>query len=377
MSTTVCFTAGTLFYPEGGGNLWLYLNWALSFRSIGCRVIWLEAVPEKTSAEKLATLVAGLKERLAPYGLDRSLALWQTNGEPMAPDKSNGCLDIEQAAQLADLLVNQYYAMPEVILRKFRRTALLDIDPGQVQMWAAKGLLNIRSHDCYFTIGEQVAPTFLNTLGRTVSWVHTPPCVSLEHWPVSPAASQAPFTTVTHWYSSWEEENGELYPNGKKDGFVPVLELPRHAPVPLELCVYLGANSQDERALLENFGWRVAESNEVTASADDYQRYIRQSLGEFSCAKPAYVRMQNAWVSDRTICYLASGKPVVLEDTGPSQLLTGESGYLRFRDLAGAAKALEQVAADYTRHSSCARALAEEYFDGRKVTTSLLQRVLN
>jgi hypothetical protein len=94
MSLTVCVSAGGLYYPEGGGNLWIYLNWALSFRSIGCRVIWLEGVNKKTPHEKLATLVADLKTRLAPYDFAEDIALWQTNGEPLPADKLFGCMDV-------------------------------------------------------------------------------------------------------------------------------------------------------------------------------------------------------------------------------------------------------------------------------------------
>lgn len=377
MSVTVCITAGTLFYPEGGGNLWLYLNWALSFKAIGCRVIWLEGVGKKAPVEKLNTLVSNLKNQLAPFGLAENITLWQTNGERLPAEKLCGCWDIEYAGQESDLLLNQYYAMPDEVLQYFRRTALIDIDPGQVQMWAAKGLLNIRKHDFYFTIGENIIPTYINSINTSVSWLHTPPCVFLEAWPLTKTDNNAPLTTVSHWYSAWEEEDGALYPNGKKDGFLPFLELPKYSKKQLELCIYLGENSQEERNMLVNLGWRVSESNIVTSTAAKYQNYIQKSSGEFSCAKPAYVRMQNAWISDRTICYLASGKPVVLEDTGPSSFLPHDEGYLRFKDLDGAIKCIEKVAADYEKHCSFARALAEEYFSGYKVTTNILDQVMN
>ncbi len=129
--------------------------------------------------------------------------------------------------------------------------------------------------------------------------------------------------------------------------------------------------------MLENFGWRVSESNIVTSTGLKYQEYIQKSYGEFSCAKPAYVRMQNAWISDRTICYLTSGKPVVLEDTGPSVFLPHDEGYFRFKDLNGAIKCIEKVAQDYDKQCAFARALAEEYFDGRKVVRKLLDVVMN
>ncbi len=377
MGLTICLTAGALYYPDGGGNLWLYLNWALSFKSIGCRVIWLEAVHKKTPVDKLNVLVANLKDRLSSFGVADNIALWQSDGESLPQDRLCGCWDIDYAWQKSDLLLNQHYAMPVEVLSNFARTALLDIDPGQVQAWVKNGVLTIEKHDFYFSIGENVPPTYVSSLNTTVSWLHTPPCVSLEAWPVTKSDDDAAFTTISHWYSAWDEEDGELYANGKKDGFLPYLSLPSYSKEPLELCIYLGENSQEERGMLENLGWRVSESNVITSSAAKYQQYIQQSYGEFSCAKPAYVRMQNAWVSDRTICYLASGKPVVLQDTGPSSFLPQDEGYLRFNDLPSAIKCLEKVAGDYEKHCASARALAEEYFDGRKVTRNLLDKVMN
>ena len=99
MSLTICMTAGTLYYPNGGGNLWLYLNWALSFKSMGCRVIWLEGVYENTPVERLNNLVNNLKERLSPFGLAENIALWQTSGKPLSAEKLCGCLDINDAGQ--------------------------------------------------------------------------------------------------------------------------------------------------------------------------------------------------------------------------------------------------------------------------------------
>jgi glycosyltransferase involved in cell wall biosynthesis len=103
---------------------------------------------------------------------------------------------------------------------------------------------------------------------------------------------------------------------------------------------------------------------------------VQGSRGEFSCAKPAYVRFETAWISDRSVCYLASGKPVVVEYTGPSDLLEHAAGAFRFRDLEEAASSLEWAAADYGRQSRLARALAEEHFDARKVAGRVLERTL-
>src|SRR5207253_506127 len=123
-------------------------------------------------------------------------------------------------------------------------------------------------------------------------------------------------------------------------------------------------------------GWGVRDAEEVASTPGDYQRYVQASQGEFSCAKPSCVRLQNAWVSDRTLCYLASGKPAVVQHTGPSRFLPDAAGMFRFRDLAEAVRGLETAAADHDRQAALARALAEEHFDARKVAGSLLERAL-
>ena len=145
------------------------------------------------------------------------------------------------------------------------------------------------------------------------------------------SASGAPFTTVTNWimYDYWVDDEQGGYANDKRTGFLPFLDLPRHTSQPLELALSLGG-AETERADLEQRGWRVREAHEIVATPDDYQRYIQSSRGEFSCAKPSCVRLQNAWVSDRTLCYLASGKPAVVQHTGKSRFLPDAEGLFRF-----------------------------------------------
>ena len=107
-----------------------------------------------------------------------------------------------------------------------------------------------------------------------------------------------------------------------------------------------------------------------------YRSYVQRSRGQFSCAKPSYVRLQTAWVGDRTPCYLASGKPVVVQYTGPSSFLPDGEGLFRFSDLAGAARALDAVDADYGGQCQAARALAEAHFDARAVAERILDATL-
>jgi hypothetical protein len=402
MSTTVCLFANTISYPEGGGHFWVYLHWALGLRALGCRVIWMERVVVKrgdsdhgVAAEEdgkkarrppaswpswrlrhAIKEVAGLKGRLGRYGLAEDLALWSWPGEPLLPEIAEGCLDLDDAAE-ADLLLNFEYFLPPDVVGRFRRSALVDIDPGLLQMWIQQCDVTLARHHCYFTTGETVGRPGAKIPDAGLRWHYTPPCVALDSWPPHAAGADAPFTTVSHWYADeWVEADGEHYRNDKRSGFMPFLDLPVRTGQPLELALCLGSGDEDEREQLSRHGWRVREASAVAATPWDYQRYVQSSRGEFSCAKPSTVRMQNAWVSDRTLCYLASGKPAVVQHTGPSHLLPDRAGLLRFRTVEEAAHCLEAAAADYPRQCRLARALVEECFDARKVAARVLERAL-
>jgi hypothetical protein len=366
-----------LRYTTGGGNLWVYLNWALGLRSLGCQVIWLETVAPNYHypTHEVRADVAALKSHLKSYGLAECVALCFFNGEPLPRDVAQGCHDLEAAAE-ADLLLNLEYSEPEIVGR-FRRSALVDIDPGLSQIWMKKGLINLAHHDLYFTIGETVGLPGSRVPDVELQWHYTPPCVALNWWPPHRAEEGASFTTVSHWFEDeWVEDAGEFYQNDKRTGFLPFLDLPRYTSQPLELALYLSPDEEDERAALQKRGWRVPHSYDVAPTPWEYQSYIQGSLGEFSCAKPSCIRLQNAWISDRTLCYLASGKPAVVQHTGASRFLPDASGLFRFRNVGEAAHCLETVATDYERQCKLARALAEEYFDARRVVGSVLERAL-
>jgi hypothetical protein len=376
MSATVWLLARTLDHPTAGGHLWVYLNWALGLRDLGCQVVWLELADAASPHERVREHLHTLKCRLAPYGLADAVALCSRAGTALSPGITADCVPYD-AAEQADLLVDIAYG-PAALVAKFRRTTLLDIDPGLCQIWVNRGQMELPPHDVYFTIGETVGQPGARFPDCGLDWCYTPPCVAVDWWPVAASPPDAPFTTVSNWimHDYWVDDEDGGYPNDKRSGFLPFLDLPGRTARPLELALSLGA-ADEERADLERRGWRVVEAHDHVSSPAAYQRYIARSLGEFSCAKPSCVRLQNAWVSDRTLCYLASGKPAVVQHTGPSRILPDAEGLFRFSTPDEAAAQLERVAADYERQCRLARALAEERFDARTVAAALLERSLN
>lgn len=374
MSITVCLApVRTLEYPEGGGHLWEYLNWALGLRALGCQIIWLESVAPSTPAGEIRANVAALKLRLERYGLVNCLGLYSATDETLPLDVSSiGCLDLD-AATGADLLLELRYDTPLHIVKCFRRSALIDLDPGLLQLWISKGQIRLAPHDTYFTIGETVGQPWARVPNIGLRWIYTPPCVALDWWPVRVAMAKAAFTTVAHWHAGgWLQD--EAYLDDKRSGFQPFLDMPLFTGQPLELALDL--KPEDEQTL-KCRGWRLVDAHTVASTPWDYQHYIQDSFGEFSCTKPAYVSLETAWVSDRTLCYLASGKPAVVQYTGASRFLPGSSGLFRFRDVKEAAHSIERVVTDYEQQCKLARTLAEEYFDARNVVRTLLERALS
>lgn len=375
MSITVWLAASTLGYPQGGGHLWVYLNWALGLRALGCRVVWLEAVDPQTPVHEVQALTLALKRRLERQGLAECLALCSKNGEPLPRAVAERCLDIEAAAE-AHLLLNLAYDIPPQVVERFQRSALMDIDPGLLQIWMSMGQLSVARHDLYFTTGETVGTPAARFPHCDLQWHYTPPAVFLPAWPPTLADPMAPYTTVSNWWGEWVEWQGESFNNEKRTSFLAYANLPSRTAVQLELALCLGSDEDEEWRFLEQRGWRIRHAEDVSSIPEQYRTYIQRSRGEFSCAKPSCMRLQNAWISDRTLCYLASGKPAVVQHTGKSGFLPDAEGLFRFRSLEEAARALYAVESDYERQCSLARGLAEEYFAAQKVVRSVLERAV-
>src|SRR5215203_7379839 len=399
MSITVCLSTNqTLNYPQGGGHLWVYLNWALGLRALGCEVIWLETVSREESVSALnrrrrlerdglverpsdlvhevQVNVATLKRRLERYGLAEHLALCARSGEILPDEVTKGCLNLEAAAE-ADLLLNLRYNLPGEVVERFRRSAMVDIDPGLLQVWMSQGLVSVPKHDLYFTIGETVGQPGARFPDLGLKWHYTRPPVYLPEWPPVQADAMAPYTTVSHWWDkAWVEIQGELRDNNKRTAFLAYSDLPSRTSMPLELALCLAPGDEEDGRLLEERGWKIRHAWSVSSEPEQYRAYVQQSRGEFSVVKPSCVWLNNAWISDRTLCYLASAKPAVVQHTGPSRFLPDSESLFSFRNLEEAARALSAVESDYERHCRLARELAEEHFDAQKVVGRVLERAL-
>jgi glycosyltransferase involved in cell wall biosynthesis len=378
MSTQAWLLSHTMHYLTGGGHLWVYLNWALGLREAGCDVTWLEVVPPEKSPEEALDLARKLQDRLRPFGLADRLALCSIDASPLHPSLSDAFITLDHASS-ADVLLNLRYGTDAAIIKQFKRSILLDIDPGLLQLWMSRREVTVAPHDLYYSIGPTVGKPGSAIPSLGLAWHHTPPAVAASAWPVTPPGPDAAFNTISHWQAAeWVEVSpGDYYCNNKRAGFEPFLDLPllTHA-APLELALCLHETDEPDKQMLLKKGWRIVHSYDVSSTLDDYQRYIQNSLGEFGCAKPSCVRMQNAWVSDRTLCYLASGKPVIVLDTGPSDILPDDQGMFRYKTVHDAARAVDRIMSDYPNQCRLARQLAVERFDAKILAKRMLERAL-
>jgi hypothetical protein len=386
MPTVVVSAYNVANTPEFGGHFWVYVQYVHALRRLGCDVFWLERLRSDDRGRDTSAAVRTFFQRMERFGLGGKAILY-------APARSDGgdsalrfigvsSATAETVFRRADLLLNFHYAIDPALLSRFRRTALIDIDPGLLQFWISHGQLRVSPHDLYLTIGETVGTPAARFSDCGLPWLRIRPPVCLDLWPYAYSPGSRRFTTVSSWLGGEYVVEGTgaakrvLFENDKRVSFLRFAGLPAavSCEVELALCFKGRPDALDvrDRELLGRKGWRVRDALEVARTPEDYRAYIQTSRGEFSCAKPSYVEFQTAWVSDRTLCYLASGKPAVVQDTGPSAFLPTGEGLFRFSTVEEAAEALATIDADYERHCRAARAIAEEFFDACAVLSDIL-----
>lgn len=373
---TVCLGANTHQLASAGGHFWVYLNWALGLRALGCEVIWLEQTNVEITQEDQARIFDTLHRKLQAFGLGDCLVLCPDPSAEHNIGEETNFTWLDQVID-ADLLLNVGGKISAEHVAYFRRSALIDIDPGLTQIWASESGTPIPVHDVYLTIGETVGVSGTDIPDCGVEWHFTPTAIYLPEWPITSADATAPYTTVSSWWGWWEVLSGQTFNNEKRQSFLEYIDLPSRASLPFELALALwGKDDHEDITLLRKNGWNVREAFDITNTPEQYRSYLGASRGEFSCAKPSCARLQNAWVSDRSLCYMAMGKPAIVEYTGPSSFLPEAEGLLRFRNINEALRALRSVESDYEHHSYCARKLVEEHFDAVQVVGRVLERVL-
>jgi len=240
-----------------GGHAWVYANWSFGLRANGCDVVWIERFAPDTSPDDSLRLLRVMREHLDEIGLDVTIALILTEDEHrrfqrLQKELSQLTVPRGDVARETDLLLDFYYELEPQVLRFFRRTALVDIDPGLLQWWIAQGQLQVAKHDLYFRIGETVGTAAAKFPDCGLPWHYTPPAVFLPAWPITPTAAGAPYTTVSTWWAKWEDFGGETFSNEKRTSFLDYAELPSKTSARLELTLCM---LQTEQADISHLGF--------------------------------------------------------------------------------------------------------------------------
>lgn len=361
------------------GNVAVFLQYVVGLRRLGHQVLYLE---DKGWAYSCWEPTTGRLEEFPRTGLPlvRRLVRRHAPGvDVVFVDAGAGLVDGCSWAELreriagCDLLldVGGMCWLAERALA--RRRALVDLDPLFTQL-GRFGARELDRYHVHFSYGTNIGSEDCTVPDAGVEWLPTVPPVVPDLWAAPPPSTSAPMTTVATWDSYGEVEHDGLRYGQKASEIDRLRALPEHVEVELEMAL---ANAGPEvRESLRRDGWRVLDGGAVSATLEDYRSYIARSQAEISVAKHGYVRSRSGWVSDRTACYLAAGRPAIVQDTGIASCVPTGRGLLPFADLEQAAAAVHRVAADLERHSAAARALAREVFDYRVVLPALLARAL-
>ncbi len=275
----------------------------------------------------------------------------------------------------AALLINvNGFLTDEELLAAAPMRVYLDIDPGFAQMWEEMGLATLPDdHDAFVTVGTNLEEDWCSVPTNDRHWIATVQPILLDCWPVVPGGEA--FTSIGTWRGPFDPVSyaGRTY-GLRVHEFRRFAELPERLPdAPFEIALDVDPEDHRDIELLRKNSWRLADPREVASDLPAYRNYIQGSMAEIAIAKGMYVETKSGWFSDRSASYLASGKPVLAQDTGFASLLPTGEGLLRFGDLDEAVCGAEQICADLGRHAAAARSIAEEYFDARKVLTVLLE----
>lgn len=342
--------------PGQGGATWAVLQYVLGLRKLGHHVVLVEPVRslERSAGyfRRLARTFA-LDAILLERGSDRRIELTS-----LRPDG-------------ADLLLNLSGVLPG----SFRAdlSVYVDLDPGFTQAWHVQGVdVGLDRHDRFVTVGRLVGQTTCPVPDCNRRWLTTPQPVVLEHWPYATGVRYEAATTVGNWRSYGSFVHDGIHYGQRAHATRELIRLPELTNVHVLLALGIDPAERDDLAALNGHGWQLTDPTRVASTPGAYRNFVQGSLLELGIAKRGYVESRSGWFSDRSVCYLASGRPVVAQDTGFADWLPTGAGLLAFDTVEEAAAALDEVVGDYDRHRHAARTIANEVFDSDRVLKELL-----
>ena len=366
--------------PGLGGATWAVLQYVLGLRRLGHDVYLVEPVRSTSLAPAGAVLADSdnaryLRAVAADFGLETRSALvlagtTETVGLPYA--------ELRRAAERADVLLNiNGILTEEPLFEPVARRVYLDIDAGFNQLWhATQGIdRGFAGHTRHVTIGQAIGEPGCPVPDCGIEWEKTLQPVVLEHWPVANGIRYDALTTVGNWRGYGSFEHDGVFFGQKAHSLRPLIDLPTRTDEEFVLALAIHPDETRDLEALEANGWRLADPAQVAATPAAYREFIQSSKAEFGLVKHGCLAAPCGWFSDRSVCYLASGRPVVAQETGFSRFVPTGEGLFAFETTDEALAAVEELRRDYPRHARAARELAQEYFDSDKVLTRMLETV--
>lgn len=362
--------------PCQGGATWAVLQYVLGLRQLGHEVLLVEPVQSDPAYE------SGVSPSVARYFADvcRSFDL-EGRAALLLPDRRTLGVPYAQVAataRRADLLLNLAGTLrdPELI-EPIPIRLYVDLDPAFTQVWALEDGVDVAldGHTHFATVGLAVGLPGCDvpTLGR--EWIPTPPPVVLAEWSAHPPLEREALTTVANWRSYGSVEHDGHFYGQKAHALREYMGLPRKTDARFELALSIHPEEASDLEALRRNGWELVDPVAAAGTPSAYRQFVAGSWAELGITKSGYVRARSGWFSDRSVCYLSSGRPVIAQDTGFSQLLPTGAGLLAFSSETEAVAGIEAVSRDYRRHARAAREIAETHFRSEFVLSALLDRI--
>ena len=365
--------------PHQGGATWAVLQYLLGLRRLGHEVLFVEPIPPgavrpgdvplQTSAN-----AAYFRRVVADYGLEPAALLLAGTRETVGLPYE----EVRRLARRADVLVNiSGMLTDEALTSPAPVRAYLDLDPAFIQLWHASQGVDMRfaGHTHFVTIGLAIGRADCPVPDCGLAWIKTLQPVVLDHWPAADRIQHAALTTVGNWRGYGSIEHAGAFYGQKAHSLRPLIDLPTRTDEKFLLALAIHPDEVKDLEALDRNGWQLADPARVAGTPADYQRFIQGSRAEFGIAKSGYVVSRCGWFSDRSVCYLASGRPVLAQETGFSRFLPTGEGLFAFETADDVLTAIDSLRADYGRHARAARSIAEEHFDSDKVLNRLLEQI--
>jgi hypothetical protein len=275
----------------------------------------------------------------------------------------------------ADLLFNLSGLVDdEEVLRSAETRVFVDLDPAFTQLWFEVNGIDpgFDRHERFVTVGVALGTPACAVPTCGLTWIATPQPVVLGEWPLATSLVHDAATTVGHWRGYGSIQHGGVHYGQRAHSMRELLDLAGRTDTDFLLGLGIDPGERSDLAALDRHGWRLVDPDRVAGTPGDYRAFVQGSWAEFGIAKLGYVVSRCGWFSDRSACYLASGRPVVAQDTGFSSWLPTGEGLHAYSTTDEAAAAFDAIRADYPRHRAAARTLAEDVFASDHVLTELL-----